>query len=350
MTLAAAIRTRAGDLGVAVDLDADAGEVVALLGPNGAGKTTILRALAGLAPIDGGRIVVDGTVVDDPAARVFVPPERRSVGVVFQDLALFPHLDALDNVAFGLRARGASRRDSRARAAEWLDRVGLGARARHRPDRLSGGEAQRVALARTLATGPRLLLLDEPLAALDVTVRDTLRAELRRHLGEVAGAVVLVTHDPVDAAALANRVVVVEEGAVVQAGTLADIAARPRSRYVADLAGVNLLAGEGRGDRVVLPSGQEVTAADRAAGAVLLVVHPHAVALHRAMPEGSPRNVWPGVVEGVVPVGRLVRIRLGGPVPLVAEVTAAAAADLALEPGDAVWASVKAAEITTHPA
>ncbi|MEU3934258.1 ABC transporter ATP-binding protein, partial [Streptomyces sp. NPDC029044] len=220
------------------------GEVVALLGPNGAGKTTALRALAGLTPLSGGHLRLDGTELDR------TPPEARPVGVVFQDYLLFPHLTALDNVAFGPRCQGASKAEARAQAAEWLQRLGLAAHGGAKPRRLSGGQAQRVALARALATRPRLLLLDEPLAALDARTRLEVRARLRRHLAEFEAVAVLVTHDPLDAMVLADRLVVVEHGRVVQEGTPADIARHPRTDYIARLVGLNLYRGEADGHTV----------------------------------------------------------------------------------------------------
>jgi molybdate transport system ATP-binding protein len=188
------------------------GEVIGVLGPNGAGKTTVLRALAGLQPIDDGRIAFGSLVLDDPATGTFVSPADRNVGVVFQDYRLFPHLTAAENVAFGLRTRGADRRDALKRAKEWLDRVGLSAQQDDRPSRLSGGQAQRVALARALATAPDLLLLDEPLAAIDAESRAQMRDDLRRHLTAFGGVAVLVSHDPADLAVLADRTIRVERG------------------------------------------------------------------------------------------------------------------------------------------
>jgi ABC-type sulfate/molybdate transport systems ATPase subunit len=187
-------------------------------------------ALAGLLPIDRGRIVIDGVTVDDPSAHEYVVPERRSVGVVFQDYLLFPHLSVRENVAFGLRSRGTSRSVARQRADEWLARVGLGEYAGSKPGSLSGGQAQRVALARALAPEPRLLLLDEPLAALDIGIRTELRRDLRGHLASFSGARILVTHELLDAVALADRIIVLEQGRVAQVGPIAEIAARPRSR------------------------------------------------------------------------------------------------------------------------
>jgi molybdate transport system ATP-binding protein len=344
--LDAHVDVRLGGFHLDVRLEVLAGETVAVVGPNGAGKTTLLRSLAGLAPIDAGHIVLDGAPLSDR------PPERRPIGVVFQDHVLFPHLSALDNVAFGLRSRGVRRGASRARALPWLERVGLGAFAGARPGALSGGQAQRVALARALAVEPRLLLLDEPLAALDATTRIETRRDLRRHLREHDGVRVVITHDPLDAAALADRLVVIEGGRVTQTGTLAELTARPRSRYVADLVGVNLLVGRAGGGDVVDVAGADLalTVAEPVAGDVLLSFPPRAVTLSRSRPEGTARNVWEGVVDGVdVDVDRA-RVRVRGPVTIVAEVTQTAVRDLRIVEGQAVWVAVKATEVDVSPA
>ena len=350
MTLHARIVRTLGDFELDVQLDAEPGEVVALLGPNGAGKSTVFRCLAGLLPIDDGRIELDGTTFDDPAAGVFVVPEGRPVSVVFQDYLLFPNLTALENVAFGLRARGVAKGEARTRAARWLERVGLADRGGHRPRTLSGGQAQRVALARALATDPRLLLLDEPLAALDAGSRSDVRRDLRRHLATFDGVRILVTHDPVDAYALADRIVILEAGRIAQSGTLADVSARPRSRYIADLVGVNLITGTGADGMLTTTSGGRIVAADPVDGPTFAVIQPHAVALYSAPPSGSPRNVWAATVADIDRQADRVRIRLDGAIPLVAEITPAALAALDLHPGDTIWASVKATEITTYPA
>ena len=352
MTLRATIGVELDGFALDVELDVGDGEVVALLGPNGAGKTTALRAVAGLLRLHRGRLEIGGAVVDDPAAGAFVPPAGRAVGYVPQDHVLFPHLSALDNVAFGVRAKGAGRSAARAAAAAWLDRLGLAHRADARPAALSGGEAQRVALARALAVEPRLLLLDEPLAALDARTRPHVRAELRRHLAAFGGARLLVTHDPVDAAVLADRLVVVEGGRLVQQGTVAAVTRRPASRYVADLVGVNLLRGTATGTRTVtLASGAELTVADAApAGDVAVAIRPRAVALHRGAPAGSPRNTWPVTVVDVTSDAGAdrVRVELRGAVELVAEVTPAAVSDLGLTPGEQVWAAVKAVDVECY--
>jgi molybdate transport system ATP-binding protein len=326
--------------GLDVHLTATAGQTVVVVGPNGAGKTTLLRALAGLVPA-AGPILLDGV---DLAP---VDAERRPVGVVFQDHVLFPHLSARENVAFGLRCHGATRRVARKQADAWLARVGLADHASHRPGALSGGQAQRVALARALATSPRLLLLDEPLAALDATTRATTRRDLVLRLRAHDGVRIVVTHDPVEALALADRLVVLEAGCVVQEGTADDIRVRPRSRYVADLVGVNLFHGVARAGVLALPDAVLV-AAEPLDGPAFAVVHPSAVALHRARPEGSPRNVWPGRVAALDHDGERVRVTVEGVVPLSADVTKAGAEALTLTPGTEVWASVKATEVAIY--
>jgi molybdate transport system ATP-binding protein len=332
-----------------VELGIEAGRTMAVIGANGAGKTTLLRALAGLRPLSRGRIDLDGVVLDEPDTGTYVPPEGRPVGVVFQDDLLFPHLSALDNVAFGLRRGGRRRAEARRLAGEWLERVGLAGRERARPAELSGGQAQRVALARALALNPSLLLLDEPLAALDATTRIETRRELRRHLATFAGVRVLITHDPVDAAVLADRIVVLDAGRVAQVGTPAEITARPRSRWVAELIGTNFFAGTAAGAHVSLDGGGLLTIADRVtAGRVFAVAHPRAVSVHRHRPEGSARNAWPGRIDSVEPLGDRLRVRIEAAPAIVAEVTAGAAAEIGLVAGADVWVAVKATEIDVY--
>jgi len=348
VTLDASVTVRRGALHLAVDLAVADGEVLAVLGPNGAGKSTLLRVLAGLLPLDAGRVVVDGTTWDDASAEARLAAHRRSLGVVFQDGLLFPHLTVGANVEFGLRTRGVGKAARQATAAAWLARVGLDGLAGRRSAELSGGQAQRAALARALAPEPDLLLLDEPLSALDARTRLTVRAELRRHLAEFPGSTVLVTHDPVDAMALADRVVVLEEGRVVQTGTPVDVSRRPRTDYVARLVGLSLLPGAGEGTTVRLDGGGVVAVAEEVAGPVFAAVRPESVALYLARPEGSPRNVWPARLVGATPHGATVRCELDGEVPLVADVTATSFAELGLAPGSAVWATVKASEVAVY--
>lgn len=350
MTLQATVALEIGQLRIDVDLRVDDGEVVALLGPNGAGKTTVLRAVAGLQPLHGGSITLNGRVVDDPEHHVFLPPEHRRVGMAFQDYALFPSLSVVENVAFGLRARGTRRVEARTVAHQWLERVGLSEFAAARPTTLSGGQAQRVALARALAIGPDVLLLDEPLAALDATTRGSVRTDLARHLREAGVATLVVTHDPVDAAALADRVVVMEHGNVVQQGRLADIAAHPTSRYVADLVGVNLVRGHVQDGVLTTESGAHVVIADAPQGGAWAVIRPHSVLLARHVGDTSARNTWSGTVTGVEQLGGRVRVQISGDLPLTAEVTAAGLDALQLSVGSQVFASVKATDIEVYSA
>jgi molybdate transport system ATP-binding protein len=351
MTVEADIGLRLGTFDLQAALIVEPGEVLALLGPNGAGKSTVLRALAGLLPIDAGHIRIDGVVVDDPAADRFVEPEDRPIAVVFQDYLLFEHLSVLENVAFGMRARRVRKADARRRARAWLDRVGLAAHASDRPAALSGGQAQRVALARALAIDPRVLLLDEPLAALDAGTRAEVRRDLRHHLASFDGMRVLVTHDPVDAYALADRVAIVEGGRIVQAGTLRDVTAHPRSRYVADLVGVNLVAGTVSGGVLVTAAGARVAIADATAGPSFAVIRPHSIALTREPPTmSSARNRWAGTIVDVDRLGDRARVGIDGQLPLVAEITVDALDALELRAGDAVHAAVKATDIEVYPA
>ena len=351
MTVDAAIQLQLGALALDVDIAVKRGELLALLGPNGAGKSTVLRSIAGHFPIDDGHIVIDDLVVDDPDEGRFVDPERRPIGVVFQDYLLFEHMSVLENVAFGLRARGTAKADARRTAHAWLDRVGLGDYATQRPRALSGGQAQRAALARALATDPRVLLLDEPLAALDAGTRASVRRDLRRYLGSFDGMRLLVTHDPVDAYALADRVAIIEAGRIVQTGTLAEVTAHPRSRYVADLVGVNLVVGTVAGGVLRTTNGASVVVADAEPGESYAVIHPHAIAITSSAPVGaSARNVWSGTIVDVDRLGDRARIGITGALPLTAEITVAALEELALRPGDEVFAAVKATEIEVYPA
>ena len=346
MTLDAHVVVQRGSLAIDVGFSVGAGEVLAVLGPNGAGKSTVLRVLAGLLRPDGGRVAVGHETWN--SGNQHLPAHRRSLGMVFQDHLLFPHLSVTENVAFGLRSRGAKRASARAAAAPWLDRVGLAGLGDRRPGELSGGQAQRAALARALVGEPRVLLLDEPLSALDARTRLAVRAELHRHLTDYTGSAVLVTHDPIDAMALADRVVVVEDGRVVQSGTPAEIARRPRTDYVARLVGLVLLPGTGTGRQVALDGGGSVAVADEVTGPVFVAVRPESVALYLDRPAGSPRNVWPLRLVAATPHGSVVRCDLAGEVPLTADVTATAFAELGLAPGAAVWASVKASEVAVY--
>lgn len=321
-------------------LSAEPGEVVALLGPNGAGKTTLLRAMAGLQPARGTLELAGRDVLR-------LPPYERGIGWVPQERVLFAHLTALDNVAYGLRAQGRSRSESRTTARDWLERAGVAELAARRPSQLSGGQAARVALARALAPRPDLLLLDEPLAALDANARDDVRRLLRTTLSGGDAAVLVVTHDPVDVVALADRAVVLDSGGVVQAGTPAELARAPRSTWLAGLLGQNAWRGTTDATGIAVAGGGHIAAAEPSAPgrAALALVEPAAVTLHRRRPQGSARNVIEGPVLETRTLGGRVRVVVGGRPAVTAEVTLIAASELRLGDRGVVFASFKATEV-----
>ncbi|MGW6528294.1 ABC transporter permease [Streptomyces venezuelae] len=326
-------------------LDARPGTTIAVVGPNGAGKTTLLRALLGLTPRAHAELWLGERDVTG------LPPHRRGVAWVPQEGALFPHLNALRNTAYGLRAQGVRRADARREAQAWLDRLGVGHLAHRRPAQLSGGQAQRVALARALAARPRLLLLDEPLAALDQTTRAHVRHTLRRHLDGFGGVCLIVTHDPVEAVSLADRVLVLDEGRTLQDAPPTEVTRHPRSPWVARMLGRNAWPGTAAADGTLALAGEGrlVVADPLEEGApALAVIAPEAVSLHREKPAGSPRNVWPGVVREITTAGSRLRVLVtSGEAPdLVAEITPQAAVELGLVEGAEVWTSVKATEVS----
>ncbi|WP_329079265.1 ABC transporter permease [Streptomyces niveus] len=325
-------------------LDAEPGTTIAVVGPNGAGKTTLLRALLGLTPRAHAELRLGALDV------TALPPHRRGVAWVPQDGALFPHLSALSNTAYGLRAQGVGRAEARRSAQLWLDRLGVGHLAHRRPAQVSGGQAQRVALARALATNPRLLLLDEPLAALDQTTRARVRHTLRSHLEGFGGVCLMVTHDPVEAVSLADRVLVLDEGRVVQDAPPADVTRRPRSPWVARMLGRNAWPGTATADGLALTDGGLLVVADPPPPGTraLAIIAPEAVSVHRDRPSGSPRNVWPGTVREITSSGSRLRVLITSEQApdLVAEITPQAAVELGLADGVPVWTSVKATEAT----
>jgi molybdate transport system ATP-binding protein len=357
-SLSATVVASRGDFVLDVALELEAGETVALVGPNGGGKTTLVEALCGLLPLDSGEVRVGGTTWESTARAIRLPPQARSVGVMFQGLLLLPALSVLDNVAYGVRARGFSRREARSRASDVLARFDAGELAPRMPSSLSGGQAQRVALARALAVRPDLLLLDEPMSALDVAHRADARRALRRALDEFEGAKLVVTHEPVEAMALADRLVVLESGRVMQTGTPVELRNRPRSHYVASLVGLNLLSGRiGKRDgHAVLDTG----AGELAIGGVdlpleapaLATIHPRAITLSIApqRPTTSARNVLQARVEDFDLEGDRVRLILDSRPPLAAEITAEAFEDLRLRRDTMVWASIKATGIEVYSA
>jgi molybdate transport system ATP-binding protein len=348
MSLDARVRLSRGAVEVDVALRAQPGQVIGILGPNGGGKTTTVLALAGVLTVDEGHVRVDGRLWDD--GHRALPPEERTVGLMLADSLLFPHLTALDNVAYGPRSRGVDRHRARQRARDELDRVGLLEHAAARPRELSSGQQARVALARALATDPSLLLLDEPLAALDPDTRARTRSDLATRLTAYGGITVLVTHDPLDALTLADHLVFVEDGHVTQAGTPAEVLAEPRSPYVATVVGLNLYAGQGDSHGHVMTSdGGVVVTTSPTEGRVWATIPPSAVSVHLHEPEGSPRNTWHLRVGSVTVQGQSARIALTGQLPLTAEVTLESVAALGLQVGQRVWAAVKATEVRTYP-
>ncbi|GAA1107695.1 sulfate/molybdate ABC transporter ATP-binding protein [Arthrobacter flavus] len=331
--------------GLHVQLTVERGETVAILGPNGAGKSTLLAVLAGLLRPDGGSATLGDTVLFGD--RVWLPPYDRGVSLLAQEPLLFPHLSVLDNVAFGPRSRGEGRAAARAEALRWLQEVEAEEFADRRPSELSGGQAQRVAVARALATHPQLLLLDEPMAALDIAVTPAMRRTLRRVL--TGRSAIIVTHNVLDALMLADRTIIVQAGEVVEMGSTREVLERPRSAFGAGLAGLNLVIGTSVGGGLVtveglrlsalaeqpLPEGQEAAA----------VFSPRAVSVFVEAPSGSPRNVVPVTVSDLDQRGELVSVRAGH---LSADITAAAAADLDLVPGMRVFFVVKSTEIALY--
>lgn len=357
MTLAVDVSARRGAFEVRAAFEAAAGQTVALLGPNGSGKSTLVSCVAGLLPPTEGTIALDGMVLDDVSGGTHVPPEKRPIGVVFQDLLLFPHLSATENVAFPLRARGVARSEAHARAASLLERLGVAARAQARPRDLSGGESQRVALARALIAEPALLLLDEPLSALDVGARVRVRELVRDELARFRGVRIIVTHDPIEATTLADRLVLLEEGHVTQIGSPEEIRSAPRSRYAADLVGMNSFRGrlepleEGAG-RLATDEGDVVAPWPEGfeGGDVIGLLRPADVTLSLEPPVGSARNVFRGQVTSIAVEGERARVRIATAPPLVAEVTLGSIERLGLRDGVSVWASFKAVEVQVLPA
>ncbi len=336
--------TTVGSLRLELELAAERGECVALAGPSGAGKTSVLRVAAGLLSPARGRVEANDEIWLDTETGVDVPAERRRCGYVFQDHALFPHLSAWRNVAYPLRGP-----DRRARALELLERLGLGERADSRPSSLSGGERQRVALARALARRPAVLLLDEPLSALDARTRAAAARELVEVLRATEAPALLVTHDFGEAAQLGDRVGIVDAGRIVQEGTPSELAAAPRSAFVADFTGAVVLTGTARPGEgltlVELDGGGSVASVDAADGPVAVSVYPWEIAIEpgAAQRAGSAQNLLAAEILSLTTMGNRVRLGLAGPQPLAAEITRASAERLRLRAGDRVTATWKAA-------
>lgn len=355
--LRASFVRRLGEFSLDCAIEASPGQPLVIVGESGSGKTTVLRMLAGLDRPDAGRIALGDEIWFDGEANRFLPAHSRPIGYLAQGYSLFPHLDAVGNVAFGLCAQGAATRPAREQALALMERIGIGALADRRPGQLSGGEQQRVALARALVLEPRLLLLDEPLSALDVETRHAVRGELRQLLASLSCVTIFVTHSPLEALVFGDRIVVLERGRVAQVGDRSALLRQPRSRYVATLLGLNLLPGRvlqrKPGGAVTLDTPRGVvTVMEAATGDDLFVaISPQQIMLSREPPEGSARNVFQGIVEELVPeppFGERVRVVLGPSPSLVVEVTAAAARDLQLAVGHHVHAAFKATSVVAY--
>ncbi|MEE9415327.1 MAG: ABC transporter ATP-binding protein [Acidimicrobiales bacterium] len=343
MTLEFAGRTVVGDFVLAVKLSCTGGEPTVLIGANGSGKSSLLRTIAGLNFLADGSLELGESIYDD--TRVVLPPERRSVGMVFQNHRLFDHLSVADNIGFGLRSRGVKKSARNATVGRLVDAFELSDLADRSPRTLSGGQRARVALARAIAPNPEVLLLDEPFAAIDVESHGELRKAISELIDPTA-IVIFVTHDPVEARILATQLVVLEKGKIVQSGSPAEVAASPTSSFAAELLGTNLLAGTSDGTLVKLASGATLISASPANGQVHLTFPPTALTLHRTRPSGSARNVWEADVTEIIDQGDRLRIVLGGPLDATAVITPGAEAELELRPGTSCWASLKATEIT----
>ncbi|MGP4057360.1 sulfate/molybdate ABC transporter ATP-binding protein [Mycobacterium sp. 4D054] len=351
------VHARLDQRGIDLAMSLDDGEVMAVLGPNGAGKSTLLHLIAGLIRPDAGRIELGAAVVTDTATGTFAPAHARRVAMLNQQALLFPHMTAERNVAYAPRCAGQSRKAAASTARRWLDAVGATELATRRPAQLSGGQAQRVALARALAAEPQLLLLDEPMAALDVAAAPALRRLLREVLRDTGRTAIIVTHDLFDALAVADRVAVLDNGRLVESGPVRDVLAAPRSDFAARIAGVNLVAGTAAEPGVLRTPWNTVLrgTGDVGAGAAAVALfRPDAVAVHLDPPHGSPRNVIEVTLAEVDVHGAGVRVRgvdqPDGATGLAADITVAAAAELDLAPGQTVYFVVKAREVQLHPA
>lgn len=346
------MRARLDSRAVDVELSLDDGDVLAVLGANGAGKSTVLSLIAGLLRPDSGRITLGEDVVTDTEAGVFVRPHARGVAMLAQQALLFPHMSVAANVAYGPRCRGLGRAHARSVAHQWLQTVDAADLADRRPAQLSGGQAQRVAIARALAAEPQVLLLDEPMAALDVTAAPAVRRVLRSVLCDGGRTAVMVTHDLLDALGVANKVIVIDGGRIVERGSVRDVLTTPRSEFAARIAGVNLISGVVRTPGTLTTAwGAEVVGVGEVepGSAAVALFHPSAVSVHPDHPHGSPRNVVPVTITEMDLIGGSVRVRGAdqpdGGTGLAADVTVAAATDLDLAPGRRAYFAVKAHEV-----
>jgi len=346
------IESRAGAISVSCRFDVSPGSAVALVGASGAGKTTVLRSIAGLIHPQRGRVACERETWFDAQQHIWVPPQQRDCGFVFAEYALFAHMSVIENVAFGLRASGYPGKSAREKSLEALELVDVAALAQRSASSLSSGEAQRVAIARALALEPQVLLLDEPLSAIDVERRPPVREVLRQQIARAAMAAVLVTHEPIEAMLFSEMLVVMEAGAVVQRGSSAELRARPLTSYVAAFAGVNLYRGLAHplanGVSEVEVASARLVIVGQVSGPVALVIDPDAVVLSPARPESSARNALHGGVASVVPDGAAVRVSVASTPPIVARITKQSADELGITPGASVYATFKASEVRVH--
>ncbi|MBX5457328.1 MAG: ATP-binding cassette domain-containing protein [Thermogemmatispora sp.] len=357
-------------------LHAEAGRTTVLLGESGAGKSTVLRLLAGLLRPARGQMILDGVCYFDGERDIFVPPQERPIGYVFQDYLLFPHLTVFENIAFGLRAQGLRGQEVRRRTEAAIEQMRLNGLAERRPAQLSGGQQQRVALARALVLQPRLLLLDEPLAALDVQTQREVRQELRRLLGKIGITTIFVTHNHLEALLFGDQILVLDNGQVIQQGSRRELLERPRSAYIAELVGLNFLRGQlvaretsalctlaiNGGSRpllvsAVLDEGEVAHISD--AQEACVVIDPRSITLYRTPPEGSARNIFSGEVVQILPLsaghspahdGRVrVSIEIDPALPpLTAEITEESLQRLELHEGSPIYAGFKATEARAY--
>lgn len=361
-SLEANLLLRRGDFTLDAAVRVEPGEVLALLGPNGSGKSTMLEAIAGLIVPRGGTVSVGGRLLTrvGPGTRsLLVAPEKRGVGLLGQDPLLFPHLDALDNIAFGRRSTGAGRTAARRDAAEWLEAVGLAGMENRKPSALSGGQQQRVALARALAARPDVLLLDEPMAALDVETAPRMRRLLRERLADRGIATLLVTHDVLDAVVLADRVAILHEGTIVDEGRKDRVLGQPRNRFAAALAGLNLVSGVADADGVRLADGRRFAGVQPNDPAVpgataAAIFRPSAVRLTtigtdqssgESVEPGSV-NRWRSTIAVLEPSSGGIACRLADDEGVTVELAPVRVSELGLEAGTEVWLSIDRDDVT----
>ncbi len=353
--LSVQVKKRLREFPLEIAFDARPGETLVIIGPSGCGKTTSLNVIAGIVDPDEGRISLSDRVLVDTSTGISVPTEKRSIGYVFQDFALFPHMTVADNVGYGLSARRRPKREIAAKIEEVLGLLGISHLKTRRPPALSGGERQRVALARAIACDAEILLLDEPLGSLDAQTRNHVRGELQRMLRLIGRIAIMVTHDYIDALTFGDRICVLDKGRVLQAGTREELLRHPKSRFVAELTGVNFFEGtisasshDGLTEVWVGDNRLYAACDERDMGGILLAFFPSEVTISRQPPVSSARNVFRSQVKEIVHMGDKVRVSLNGSLPMCAEISAQALNELGVAAGDEVYASLKATAIKTY--